>query len=190
MSDLDDETFGEDSAGGGGLEEGRDSSSDAILMAMMGGPDDEGLNDNLPDFFKTMGTSGDQEFSRFEGNAVDCNSRRNEKWTGLIESISRVSSLVISRECVRRGVFIGVPPFVLHLPAMHPVRTELELGGVCASELFAVGCRGLVATTGLREKETEACRRRLKVPMAMLYGRARVPRATRISLRAPVLLYS
>ncbi|CAM9681367.1 unnamed protein product, partial [Scytosiphon promiscuus] len=70
--DLDDETFGEASTGQAGLRDANDSS--AAMMRMMmggGGSDAAGLDDSLPDFFKTMGTSGDQEFSSLMKDLAD-----------------------------------------------------------------------------------------------------------------------
>lgn len=69
VSDLDDETFGENSAGQqqqAELHDGNNDSSGAAMMRMMMGAGSEagGMDDSLPDFFKTMGTSGDEEFSR------------------------------------------------------------------------------------------------------------------------------
>lgn len=55
--DVDDETFG----GAAGKAECDDSGA-MMLMAAAAGVGD--INDNLPEFFNTKGTSGDQEFSR------------------------------------------------------------------------------------------------------------------------------
>lgn len=63
---MDGETFG-DAAGKAELQREGDDSS-AMMMIMMGAAAGAGdINDNLPEFFNTKGTSGDQEFSRCGG---------------------------------------------------------------------------------------------------------------------------
>lgn len=65
-ADADGETFG-DAAGQAELRQEGDNSG-AMMMTAASAAGAGGINDNLPEFFSTSGTSGDQQFSRYESD--------------------------------------------------------------------------------------------------------------------------